>query len=229
MHSPENYKSLSMLYSGIRGQIGAAYSFGKAVAGLTEVFVATDDGEVRRVSIGTVHRTDENDPLSFAFIDTVHWTIDLSRVREASREFGGSLHLGASILTADWVHADGGVLWPPGVEPKIAEFLEKFERCPLVIPDGNVDGWFDPVRERSRLPPPLPIIDYSDQSALAEGFQVALHRWPIGQPKKRDDFENHFFEFTKLRGKTVAREVRRNLWREYATGDWIKPGPKRSA
>jgi hypothetical protein len=61
---------------------------------------------------------------------------------------------------------------------------------------------------------------------MSDVYERAMRDWPTQLPKKRNDFENWFFDTQTIRGKSVTKAIKDELWKSFAHGDWIKSGPK---
>ena len=226
MNDHLNYVSIATIASQIRGNFNADGALADAVANLTEVIVADPFGKLATNIQGAVYRTDLSDPFSFVFLDVKSWVIDLRKVREASRTFGGSLKVGAALLVADWQKEDDAIYWPKCVEPNLADRLAHYDGWPLVIEKNAAEKLLSELKVSSLTPRRLQNADFPDYDSIKDVYECAMRSWPDQLPKKRDDFQNWFFATQTIRGKCVTKAIKDKLWKSFAHGDWIKSGPK---
>lgn len=226
MNDHLNYVSIATIAAQIRGNFNADAALADAVANLTEVIVSDPFGKLATNIRGAVYRTDLSDPFSFVFLDAKSWVIDLRKVREASRTFGGSLRFGASILVANWQKEDDAIHWPQYVEPNLADRLANYEGWSLVVEKNASDKLLSELKVSSLTPRRLQNGDFPDYKSMSDVYERAMRDWPTQLPKKRKDFENWFFATQTIRGKPATKQTKDALWKSFAHGDWIKSGPK---
>lgn len=226
MHSRLDYRSISEIAAEIRGNFNADSALADAVANLKDVVAADAFGNLATDIRGAVYRTDLSDPFSFAFLNTKTWEIDLRKVREASRKFGGSLKVGAALLVADWQKENDAIHWPKYVGPNLADRLANYDGWSLVVEKSAATTLLSELKVSSLSPRLLQKADFPDYESMSDVYECAMRDWPEQLPKKRKDFEHWFFATQTIRGKPATNNTKDALWKSFAHGDWTKSGPK---